>query len=142
MQIRVDQPKKKKSTDTHQGLRWPSIKEAAPPQKKKMPAPTPPSDPSFYPSPHGTADLCFESKQLIPVIQYACSIFQTYQHIFTSPLSASDENKVSEPTARQRDVATMLRMDGHVTGQSIAYGATQVSQAQQIYLMSLANLFF
>ena len=49
---------------------------------------------------------------------------------------------MSEPTARQRDVATMLRMDGHVTGRLIAYAATQVSQAQQIYLMSLANLFF
>jgi len=36
----------------------------------------------------------------------------------------------------------MLRMDGHITGRSIAYAATQVSQAQQMYLMSLANLFF
>ena len=60
-------------------------------------------------------------------------LFQTYQHIFTSPSSASDEKSKSkskpEPTARRRDVASMLCMGGHVTGRSIAYAATQVRQA-------------
>ena len=54
--------------------------------------------------------------------------FQTYRHIFTSPSSAYDENTTSEITSRRRDVASTLRMGGHVTGQSIAYAATQVCQ--------------
>ena len=66
------------------------------------------------------------------------ALLQTYRYIFTSPSSASDENSTSEPTARRRDVATMLGLDGQVTSRSIAYAATQVCQLLQIYLTFLA----
>ena len=68
-------------------------------------------------------------------------LLQTYRYIFTSPSSASDENLTSEPTARRRDVATMLRLDGQVTGRSIAYAATQVCQVLQTYLISCPTNF-
>jgi len=53
-------------------------------------------------------------------------LLRTYRYIFTSPSSASDKNLTSKPTARRRDVATTLRLDGQVTGRSIAYAATQL----------------
>ena len=53
--------------------------------------------------------------------------FQAYRHIFTSPSSASKENAATvEITSRQRDVASTLRLNGHVTPRSIVYTATQV----------------
>jgi len=78
----------------------------------------------------------------VHIVHLTITLFQAYQHIFTSPLSASGENSKSEPTARRRNMATMLRMDCHVTGRAIAYAATQVSQPLQIYSMSFANSFF
>jgi hypothetical protein len=56
------------------------------------------------------------------------SSVQAYRHIFTSPSSAYDEYMPSEVTSRRRDVASQLRLGGHVTGWSIAYAATQVCQ--------------
>ena len=54
---------------------------------------------------------------------------QAYQHIFTSPSSASNdsENTQGDTTSRQWDVATTLHLNGQVTPRSIAYAATQVS---------------
>lgn len=80
--------------------------------------------------------LCIHSVHL------TIALFQAYQHIFTSPSSASGENSKSEPTARRRDVATMLRMDCRVTRRAIAYAATQVSRPLQINSTSFANSFF
>ena len=84
--------------------------------------------------------VCF--RPCIHSVHLMIALFQAYQHIFTSPLSASGENSKSEPTARRRDVATMLRMNRHVTGRAIAYAATQVSCPQQIHSTSFANSFF
>jgi len=78
----------------------------------------------------------------VHTVHLMIALFQTYQHIFTSPSSASDENSESEPTSRRHDVATMLRMDCRVTGQAIAYAATQVSRPLQTYSMYFANIFF
>jgi hypothetical protein len=64
------------------------------------------------------------------------ALLQTYRFIFTSPSSA---NKVSEPTSRRRDVATMLRLDGQVTGRSIAYAATQVCESRNMFLRILPD---
>jgi hypothetical protein len=73
----------------------------------------------------------------LTAILLTISYVQAYRHIFTSPSSASDENVPSEITTRRRDVASQLRLGGHVTGRSIAYAATQVCQS---YLISLAFL--
>jgi len=78
----------------------------------------------------------------IHTVHLIIALFQTYQHIFTSPSSASDENSESEPTSRQCNMAMMLCMDCHVTGQVIAYTATQVSRPLQTYSMYFANIFF
>jgi len=69
-------------------------------------------------------------------------LLQAYRYIFTSPSSASDENLTSEPTARRRDVATMLRLDGKVTGRSIAYVTTQVCQVLQMFNVSSLTIFY
>jgi len=49
-------------------------------------------------------------------------LLQAFQHIFTSPSSATK----GEVTSRQHDIANVLWMNNHVTLQSIAYTATQV----------------
>ena len=50
---------------------------------------------------------------------------QAYQHIFTSPSSAT-RGEASEVTSRWRDIANVLCMNNHVTPRLIAYAATQV----------------
>lgn len=67
---------------------------------------------------------------------------QAYRHIFTSPSSACDENMPSETTSRRRDVASQLRLGGHVTGRSIAYAATQVRRTPLISLAFLPSFIF
>ena len=59
-----------------------------------------------------------------------------------SPSSAFNENAAaSEITSRRHDVATTLRLGGHVTGRSIAYVATQVCQALLNYLRFVFSYF-
>ena len=50
---------------------------------------------------------------------------QAYQHIFTSPSSAT-RGEASKVTSRWCDVANVLHMNNHVTPRLIAYAATQV----------------
>lgn len=79
--------------------------------------------------------VCFYRR--IHMVYIKLDLLQIYRYIFTSPSSASDENLTSEPTARRRDVATTLRLDGQVTGRSIAYAATQVCSVLRIYVAQL-----
>ncbi|KAF8148024.1 hypothetical protein B0H34DRAFT_738022 [Crassisporium funariophilum] len=53
-------------------------------------------------------------------------VVRAYRLIFTSPSSAGNENDASEVTSRRRDVATSLRLNGHVTVRSVVYAATQL----------------
>ena len=46
-----------------------------------------------------------------------------------------------ETTSRRRDVATTLRLNGHVTPRSIAYTATQVRFCQHL-LLSFPNILY
>ena len=66
-------------------------------------------------------------------------LLQAFQHIFTSPSSAT-KNKTSEVTSRRHDVANVLCMNNHVTPRSIAYTATQVHSHLLIFRSLLMSL--
>ncbi len=64
---------------------------------------------------------------------------QAFQHIFTSPSSATNHN-TSEATSRRHNVANILHMNNCITLRSIAYAATQVhSHHLMVFSSSLCS---
>ena len=59
------------------------------------------------------------------LIRLLILLWQAFWHIFKSPFSTA-KNETSEVTSRWHNIANVLRMNHHITPQSIGYAATQV----------------